>query len=174
MKTLTPPHVLAADFAMQTTLMPARSPFLRRRTLAESWWYMGTLTTPLITGAETNGEFALLDVSLQRGVEPPVHTHLREDETVYVLDGQLTFHVGDEELHAGPGDVVHLPRGIRHTFRLETDYARTLLHISPAGFENFFRDLAEPAQALVIPALPTNPNAARIAAVAKHYGLQAS
>ncbi|WP_400192460.1 quercetin 2,3-dioxygenase [Hymenobacter sp. B81] len=162
---------LEADLAVQTTLMPGTAPFRRCRTAAGSWWYLGNLATPLVTGADNGGAFALLDLCLQRGTEPPAHVHQREDETFYVLDGHLSFTVDDAVLHAGPGDTVHLPRGRRHRYQLETEYARVLLHIAPAGFEHFFRQLSEPAQSLTVPPPPANPDPAHLTALAATFGV---
>ncbi|MCC3155739.1 cupin domain-containing protein [Hymenobacter sp. 15J16-1T3B] len=157
---------------VETTLMPSRQPRLRRRCLESSLWHEGSLVTPLVTGADSLGEFALLDVCLQRGCELPAHTHRREDETYVVLEGRLRFYVDNEELLAGPGDTVHLPRNRRHWYRLESDYARVLLHVAPAGLEHFYGALSEPARALIVPPLPPEgPDVARLATVAARFGI---
>ncbi|RAK64084.1 cupin domain-containing protein [Hymenobacter edaphi] len=157
---------------VEPTLMPGRQPLLRHRCLQHSWWHRGSLVTPLVTGADSLGEFALLDVSLQRGCELPPHTHRCEDETYVVLEGRLRFYVDNDVLPAGPGDTMHLPRHRRHWFRLESDYARVLLHVAPAGLEHFYRALSEPAQALIVPPLPpAEPDPAPLAAVAARFGL---
>ncbi|GAB2948579.1 cupin domain-containing protein [Hymenobacter coalescens] len=173
MKT-TAPAVLACTEARpedETTLMPCAQPFVRRRSLANSSWCMGTLVTTLVSGADTLGEFALLDMCLQRGSEPPAHTHRCEDETYTVLEGRLRFYVGEQVLHAGPGDVVHLPRDSRHWYRLESDYARVLVHLAPAGYENYFRAVGELARALIVPPLPAEPDLPRLLSVAARFGV---
>ncbi|OON71155.1 hypothetical protein B0919_01080 [Hymenobacter sp. CRA2] len=152
--------------------MPRSQPAHRCRRAADSWWYQGALVMPLLTGADTGGAFSLLDMCLQRGMEPPLHTHRHEDETCYVLEGRICYQVEDATFVAGPGDVVHLPRGRQHGFRLESDYARVLLYITPAGFENFFRAQAEPAGALVVPPLPSGPpDMLRLVALSRQFGL---
>ncbi|HEX5451755.1 MAG TPA: cupin domain-containing protein, partial [Candidatus Limnocylindrales bacterium] len=78
-----------------------------------------------------------------RSLGSPVHTHRREDEYSYVLEGRVGLQLGDEILAAGPGDLVLKPRGVPHAFWNATDEpARLLELISPAGFENYFRELA--------------------------------
>lgn len=166
-----PSAAVPAPDLIETTLLPVGRPVHRRRTPANSWWYQGNLVTPLLSGPDTQGAFALLDMSLQRGAETPTHTHQREDETVFVLEGRLCYHVGNEELHAGPGDTVYLPRGVPHSFCLHTDYAWVLLHIMPAGLEEFYRAQAEPAGALVVPPLPMRPHESHIMALASRFGL---
>jgi uncharacterized cupin superfamily protein len=72
-----------------------------------------------------------------------VHTHANEDEYTYVLEGRVGLQLGDEVIEAGPGDLVFKPRGVAHAFWNAGDEpARMLEIISPAGFENYFRELA--------------------------------
>ncbi len=73
----------------------------------------------------------------------PLHTHRREDEYSYVLEGRLGVQLGEETLEAGPGELVFKPRGIPHAFwNAGDDPLRLLELISPAGFENSFREVA--------------------------------
>ena len=72
------------------------------------------------------------------------HVHRYEDETFYVLDGEHEFVSGDRTFRLGPGGVAFLPRGIPHAHhRLVPGVGRLLCVTTPAGFERFFRDLAE-------------------------------
>ncbi|WP_223596794.1 cupin domain-containing protein [Neobacillus bataviensis] len=57
----------------------------------------------------------------RKGFEPPPHTHLREDETFYVLEGQITYYIDDTVIHATPGTYVYAPKGIEHTFKVNTE-----------------------------------------------------
>jgi len=75
------------------------------------------------------------------------HVHRYEDETFYVLDGEHEFVSGDRTFRLGPGGVAFLPRGIPHAHRrLVPGVGRLLCVTTPAGFERFFRDLAEAAR----------------------------
>ena len=77
-----------------------------------------------------------------------MHTHEREDEYSYVLSGRLTVQVGDDVIEAGPGELVVKPRGIPHAFwNAGSEPVRFLELISPAGFEEYFFELAEPFNA---------------------------
>ncbi len=98
----------------------------------------------MIEGAETGGRFALVEHPLPpRALGAPPHTHRDEDEYSYVLEGRVGVLIGDDELVAGPGELVFKPRGVRHAFWNAGDEpARLLEVISPAGFENYFRELA--------------------------------
>jgi len=78
----------------------------------------------------------------------PTHTHANEDEWSYVVSGTLTAQVGDEVLEAGPGDLVHKPKGIPHAmWNAGDEPVRFLEIIQPAGFEEYFFELAEPLNA---------------------------
>jgi Cupin domain len=78
--------------------------------------------------------------------------HGNEDEWYYVLDGTVTFHVGEETYRGGTGATVFFPRGIPHTFTIESPTARMLLLNAPGGFERMF-ELAPSAPAEAIAAL---------------------
>jgi quercetin dioxygenase-like cupin family protein len=98
----------------------------------------------MIDGGKTGGAFSLVEHPLPpRALGAPLHTHRNEDEYSYVLEGRIGVQLADEVLEAGPGELVFKPRGIAHAFWNAGDEpARLLELISPAGFENYFRDLA--------------------------------
>ncbi|MET0227310.1 MAG: cupin domain-containing protein [Actinomycetes bacterium] len=98
----------------------------------------------LIDGRRTGGAFSLVEHPLPpRALGAPLHTHGNEDEYSYVVEGRFGLQLGAEVLEAGPGDLVFKPRGVPHTFWNAGDEpARLLELISPAGFENYFRELA--------------------------------
>jgi mannose-6-phosphate isomerase-like protein (cupin superfamily) len=67
---------------------------------------------------------------------PESHTHAEEDDSFYILEGELTFTVDGEELVAGPGTFVLVPPGVPHTFANRTgDPVRMLNLHAPAGFD---------------------------------------
>jgi quercetin dioxygenase-like cupin family protein len=98
----------------------------------------------MIDGELTGGAFSLVEHPLPpRALGAPVHTHRNEDEYSYVLEGRVGVQLGDEVLESGPGELVFKPRGVPHAFWNAGDEpARLLEIISPAGFENYFRELA--------------------------------
>jgi quercetin dioxygenase-like cupin family protein len=121
----------------------------------------------MIDGDTTGGAFSLVEHPLApRALGAPLHTHRNEDEYSYVLQGRIGVQLGDEVLEAGPGELVFKPRGVAHTFWNASDEpARLLELISPAGFENYFRELA--------PLLAADePDAAAIGEVAARYELE--
>lgn len=133
------------------------TPYIRRANADASIWYVGHLFTFLAESRDTDGQFSLIDAVIRQGLEPPPHTHQHEDESYVILEGNITFSVGDQTFMAGPGDMVFLPRGIQHGFRLDTPQARALILINPAGLEAAFREMGEPAQAFALPPVPAGP-----------------
>jgi quercetin dioxygenase-like cupin family protein len=73
----------------------------------------------------------------------PLHVHDREDAVSYVLEGCLTFQVGDAVVTAPAGSAVVQPRGVRHTFwNASASMARALDVVTPGGLERFYEDIA--------------------------------
>jgi mannose-6-phosphate isomerase-like protein (cupin superfamily) len=99
----------------------------------------------MIDGAVSDGGFSLVEHPMSaRALAAPLHRHLREDEYSFVIEGRMGALLGDEVLEAGPGDLVHKPRGEWHTFWNAGDEpCRILEIIAPAGFERFFAELVD-------------------------------
>jgi len=102
-----------------------------------------------VSSRDTGGAFAVVEHDLPAGqLGSPVHTHEREDEYSYVLSGRLTAQIGEEIVEAGPGDWVLKPRGIPHAFwNAGSETVRFLEFIIPAGFEEYFFEMAAPFNA---------------------------
>ena len=103
-------------------------------------------TRRMLSGTQTGGNFGLVEHDLPaRQLGSPMHTHVHEDEYSYILEGRITAQIGDEIVEAGPGELVVKPRGIPHAFwNAGAEPLRFLELISPAGFEQYFFELAEP------------------------------
>jgi quercetin dioxygenase-like cupin family protein len=86
----------------------------------------------------SDDQIGLMELDGSPGVEPPMHVHRNEDEWYYLLEGEVTFHVGQETYRAQPGSRVFLPRAVPHTFTIGTPSARMLLLNAPGGFERMF------------------------------------
>lgn len=113
--------------------------------------WMGEPTLLKATAAETNGAYSLAEVYANEG-EVPLHSHEHEDEAFYVLEGEITFEIGDRVVEAGPGSFVFGPRGVPHRYTVTSPGgARMLMLFSPAGFERFIRATSVPATTLERP-----------------------
>lgn len=97
----------------------------------------------MIDGKDAGGRFALVQhLFAPRALAAPMHRHHLEDEFTYVVHGRIGAVLGDEEVEAGPGDLIFKPRGQWHTFwNAGAEAAAVLELISPAGLETFFRAL---------------------------------
>jgi len=99
----------------------------------------------LLTAENTGGVFSLVENVMRPGTEPPYHVHELEDETFYVLEGQLGVMVDGEVYEVRAGEAIFLPRGVPHTFRVRSEIVRGLGVITPSGFEKFFQAIGKPA-----------------------------
>jgi quercetin dioxygenase-like cupin family protein len=130
--------------------------FMERAGLENSLWYGSALISLLATGAQTQGAFAVLEGQARAGEDVPFHTHTHEDECFYMLDGEMTFRVGDQAIRAQAGDFIFLPRRMRHAWTSETN-TRFLVTITPAGFETSFIEFSQPAEKVELPAPSDEP-----------------
>lgn len=148
-------------------------PYSRRLEAETGFWSMGMLGSWLAESQDTDGSFALAEGVVPRGAEPPPHTHTCEDEAFYILEGEMSVRVGGQTTEAKPGDLVYLPRGIEHSFELKTPTARALFLITPAGLEEAFKQLSEPAQGLTLPPPPEEPpDVEGMVAIFEAYGVE--
>ena len=117
-------------------------------------------------GHDTGGAVSIVEHPFPVGALVPPHLHTREDEYSIVTEGEIGFRSGEREVVLGAGGYITKPRGELHTmWNAGASPARMIEVISPAGFEHFFRELAE-----MIAAGPPQP--ADAAALAGRYGLQ--
>jgi quercetin dioxygenase-like cupin family protein len=97
-----------------------------------------------IDGEDTGGALAIVEHPFEVGALVPPHMHTREDEFSIVLEGEIGFRSGDEEVVLEPGGYIKKPRGEVHAmWNAGSTPARMIEVISPAGFEGFFRELVE-------------------------------
>jgi quercetin dioxygenase-like cupin family protein len=144
-----------------------------RQSLDRSVWYNGWLMTFLATGEETQGKFALIEAVGRRGNVPPPHVHHREDEIFYVLEGEIVVSVGDRTIKGTPGTMIFLPRDVRHSFTIESEHARMLILVTPAGVERWFKEFSVPAPAMRLPPAnePGYQDVQRMLEAAPNFGL---
>ena len=138
----------------------------------DTFWWQGGLMEVKTRAEDTGGALAVLEGHFfEEGYGPPLHMHSREDEAMYVLEGQIRFRVGDDELVAGLGTWVWQPRGVPQAFRVESDSARALVIFTPAGLERMFEEGGVPAgESAEPPQQAPDPEAA--AEFAKKFGFE--
>jgi quercetin dioxygenase-like cupin family protein len=103
----------------------------------------------LLRSEESDGRLAVVELT-GRG-RPRLHRH-DFDETFYILEGELTFQLGEELVTRRAGEIAFAPRGVAHTYANLSDApARALLVITPGGFERYFARMAAERQGIEPP-----------------------
>ncbi len=123
---------------------------------------------------DTDGTYGFWEATVPPGGGPPPHTHSREEEGFYVIDGEVTIYVDGDEFVAGPGSFVNLPKGSKHRFRNNSDRPiKMLIIVAPGGFEGFFSEVGTKVAGMEAqPAANVEEQIARIGAIAPNYGLE--
>jgi quercetin dioxygenase-like cupin family protein len=153
----------------------AQPAFAYARTEGQSFYFGGTLMTLKAANAETSGQFSLIEQVSPPGFATPLHMHHGEDEAIYIIEGAFTFFVGDQVIKAAAGSFVYLPRNMPHAFRVEGETPARLLQLTtPAGLEQGFIEMGEPASSLTLPPphIPTPEELGRMAAISTKYNVE--
>ncbi len=90
-----------------------------------------------LVGEQSAGDWAVVEWRVRAGDDPPLHTHTREDETLYVLEGAITAYVGGEKFEVEAGSYAALPKNVPHGLTVRGEEARLLITLEPAGAEYF-------------------------------------
>jgi mannose-6-phosphate isomerase-like protein (cupin superfamily) len=136
-------------------------------------WHLGALLVFKALGEETDGQFWALEGLADRHMAVPLHAHSREDEVWYVLEGEITFTIGNQTTTVGPGAFASIPRGTPHTFQIRSGTARWFGVGVPAGLDRWFFETGEPALALTVPPPPAGPpDVAAIVASLQRFGTE--
>ncbi|NJP19139.1 MAG: cupin domain-containing protein [Hydrococcus sp. CRU_1_1] len=140
----------------------------------KSVWLFSDNATFAATGTDTNGQISLFDFTTLAGGPIP-HTHTREDEFVYVLEGEMSYQLRDTVFTATPGTFISKPKNVLHAFNnQEGTPARHLEFVIPSGVENFFTTLGQPGAPTTPPPLQT-PNSAdlgRVSNIFNQFGIK--
>jgi quercetin dioxygenase-like cupin family protein len=159
-----------------STPAPALEPLAIRKSEGEARWWFGALAEFKATAADTGGLLSIVEVTEHPGAEAPLHVHHRDDEAFWVLDGSLTFEVGDATIEASAGDYVFGPRGIPHRFIVGDHGCRMLFILVPGGIEDVIRATSEPAASRTLPpppdAEPSQEELEQLKAIVKEHGYE--
>jgi mannose-6-phosphate isomerase-like protein (cupin superfamily) len=139
---------------------------------AEPLWFIDNLVHVHVDGEASSGRLALIEERGRRGEMPPLHVHHRDDETFYVLDGEVSLFAAGRQLTLTAGQAALAPRAVPHCYRVESEEARWLVITTPAGFESFVRRVAEPAPADELPEGPRPVDPAFLARAAADAGIE--
>jgi len=118
----------------------------------ELFWFNNTLIAIHISSAAGEDGICVVEHRMPFGDSPPLHVHRREDEVFHVLEGRMRFRIDGKERLAGPGETVIAPKGLPHTYRVEShEGARTLTVTRGADFETLLRQAGRPAERPELP-----------------------
>jgi mannose-6-phosphate isomerase-like protein (cupin superfamily) len=129
---------------------------------------MGNRLEVKATNEHTGDAFAVLEYRMAaQAPGPPPHFHRRTDEAFYVLEGELTFHLDDSSVEAGPGAFVLVPHGVVHTFENAADSETRFLEVAaPGAFVGYFEELLA-----ALPAGGGPPDPATVAVLYEKYDI---
>lgn len=135
---------------------------------------VGDVYRILATGEQTGGVYTLTEARVLPGGGPPPHIHHREDEAFFILEGEITFRLGEQRIVAKAGSFIQAPRGIPHAFKNESDApAKMLIQVTPPGFERFIAEFATPVESFASPPVPVTPaDIQKLLEVAPKYGIE--
>jgi quercetin dioxygenase-like cupin family protein len=144
----------------------------RQKGEGQAIWMLGGLYEVKVGGDESGGTMTVMEMTIPPGMGPPPHTH-PGTESVYVLDGTLTYHIGDKDHEGRPGSVFHIPAGVVENFEPTGDKPlRVLVVYTPGGIEGFFLEYGEVAKSRDLPPPDESPpDLERLTAVAARHGM---
>ncbi len=156
-----------------TQITQTLPPTITRLGEGEARWWFECLAEVKLTAEQTGGALTIIEITEPPGSAAPLHVHHRDDETFWILDGDLTFEVGGETIHAAAGDAVFGPRGVPHRYTVGAKGCRMLFIMTPGGFETLVREMSTPAAARTLPPHPdAEPDWEHVAAVARANGCE--
>ena len=117
---------------------------------APAFWQVDILWVLLASAEQTGGAYTLFHQICPKNSGPTPHYH-DQDETFYILDGEITFVEDGQTIVGKAGSFIFVPRGTVHTFRVDSETATVLNGYTPGGFEQIIRELGEPAPERVLP-----------------------
>ena len=138
----------------------------------EPLWFIDAVARIHVDGDETDGRLSVVEVFARLGDMPPLHVHHREDEVFHGLEGHMTLHLPGEQIELETGSTLLAPRGVPHTYRVESETARCLVVCQPAGFESFVAAISQPAPSDELPPLDREHHLAAINAAAEEHGIE--
>jgi quercetin dioxygenase-like cupin family protein len=120
--------------------------YLFRAREDERIWIVGDTMTIKASANTTGGNLTLMEIESAPGAGPPPHVHIREDEALYVVDGEFEILIGERSQSCGPGAFAFIPRGTVHRFACTSQTTgRILALFTPGGIDGFFREAGRPA-----------------------------
>ena len=142
----------------------------------EQLWFLNTHVIVRVRHTDGNDGLCVLEHHAPHGDSPPLHVHQNEDEIFHILQGNVRFSVGGEDIQATEGDCLLAPKRIPHTYRVESTAGARFLTVTRGGdFETLVRTLSRPAErnGLPDPAGPPTPEQAEaLTRACREHGIE--
>lgn len=135
---------------------------------------VGDIYRFLAVGTDTNGRYAMWEAIVPPGGGPPPHVHSREDESFLVLEGEITFQIGETQHLANAGTFANLPSGVPHSFKnAGSKPAKMIISVAPAGLEEMFFEVGRSVPAGTLTAPPVSKEEIiKLLEAAPRYGIE--
>jgi quercetin dioxygenase-like cupin family protein len=132
-----------------------------------SRWFFANLVNVILSQEQGGGLMSIVEFAGPPGDMPPLHLHRTDDEAWYVLEGEMSFFVGDEQpIRVKARGLAFGSKGVPHTYRVESsEPARWLAICTPGDFQRFVVAASRPAERPELPVAKEPPSEAEIAAV---------
>ena len=134
--------------------------------------FVGVRMKLLLSGVDTGNQFALLKNSSAGISQTPVHIHADDDETLYMMEGEMQAVIAGQRHVVQAGETVFLPRGVPHQLMNASGRpTRYLLLCTPPGFEKFVAEAGQVRSTGSPPRPPSPEDVARLRDAAPRYGI---
>jgi quercetin dioxygenase-like cupin family protein len=143
--------------------------------MSKDIWFLNTWITIRVSHTEGADGITVLEHRAPFGDSPPLHVHQTEDEIFHILEGELHFQVGQQQHRVKAGTILLAPKGIPHTYRVESPIGGRFITITAhADFERFVLAMSRPAERQALPpAGPPSPEAIKaLTATARSFGIE--
>lgn len=132
----------------------------------------GVLMKQVLGGADTNGSFSMFENSSAGSSQTPIHVHADDDETIYVIAGEMQAIIAGETSIVKAGQAAFLPRGVPHQLmNVSGEPSHYMLICTPSGFEGFLAEGGHERKAGEEVKPPTGEDIARLKAAAPKFGI---
>ena len=153
--------------------MVIRLPIQRTATEGRTIAVVGDIYRFMATGDETHGKYPMWEAIVPPGGGPPPHVHSLEEESFFILEGEIMLQVGDERIVAKAGTFANMPVGSLHSFKNDSDeVARMIITVAPAGLERMFFEVGQPVALGNQAPPPSTAEIEKLLAVAPNYGVE--
>jgi quercetin dioxygenase-like cupin family protein len=155
-------------------MTPNKTPTIRKPNEGRTIAVVGDVYRFMATSEHTNGKYSMWEAIVPPGGGPPPHVHSREEESFYILEGEITFQIGEDLVVATAGMFANMSVGTPHSFKNESNRpAKMIISIAPAGLEQMFFEFGVPLPEGSTAALPpTKDEIEKLLAIAPKYGIE--